>query len=297
MTLTIRRVAPVLVALAAAAVCGAAGAQSAEYYRHLDAATRNAGSDPFFTGTLRTQWCYTAENSGAPPDLQDRALEPLTQIFDDMWFVGPRWVSQYIIKTSGGMFLIDTLNNDTEAQTITVPALQQLGLNAGVPLLGALPTHGHRDHHGGGAYLQTNFGIPIYLGSGDEANKPFVVTPLDSANLAPQILPLPDRNLTLLSTPGHTPGTFSGVIPVHQDGVQYKLAFWGGTGMPNNVPAALQYLDGTERLYALARDQGAIGEQPLDPRLELTSRGRGDEAVRLHAVFPGPGSRRPLHPH
>ena len=252
-------------AFVAAAACTLTGAQTSEYQRHLDAATLNAGKDPFFTGTLRPQWCWSAEHPTAPPELQDRALEPLTQIFDDLWYVGPRWVGQYIIKTSGGLFLIDTLNNTGEAQSITVPALQTLGLGANLPLLGAMPTHGHGDHFGGAAYLQTTYGIPIYLGSADAAGKPFVVTPLNSANLQPQSLQLPDRTLTLLSTPGHTPGTFSGVVPVRQDGNAYKLAFWGGTGMPTTLAPARQYLDGAERLYALARDQNVDGTMHTHP--------------------------------
>jgi len=234
--------------------------QNAESQKHLDAATANAGSDPLFVQTLRRQWCYTAENAGVPVELADHTIMPLTQIFDDVWFVGPRWVSQYIFKTDKGFFLIDTLNNAGEAQTITVPALQQLGMTPAFPLLAAMPTHGHPDHFGGASYLQTTFGIPVYLGSADAANKPFTVTPLDSTNLAPQSLAIPGNFvLTLLSTPGHTPGTFSGVIPVHHKGVVHKVSYWGGTAMPGTVAAARQYLDGAERLYALSEAVGSEG--------------------------------------
>ena len=114
-----------------------------------------------------------------------------------------------------------------------------------------MPTHGHGDHHGGGAYLQQNFGIPIYLGSADQANKPFVVTAIPSGNLQPQDWTFGTLHTTLLSTPGHTPGTMSGVVPVTLSGKQYSMAFWGGTSMPNSIAAANQYLDGSERLYRL----------------------------------------------
>lgn len=233
---------------------------------HLDAATRNAGTDPLFTTTLRTQWCYSAENTTSPPELSDRTVVPLTQIFDDVWFTGLRTVGQYIIKTSSGFFLIDTLNNATEARTMTVPALQQLGMNTSMPLLGALPTHGHADHYGGAQYLQTTYGIPVYLGSGDQRNKTFVVTPIDSGNLAPQSLDIAGGlQLTLLSTPGHTPGTLSGIVPVHEGGTEYKLAFWGAAGMPSSLTQARQYLDGAERFYNLAKTAGADGTMHTHP--------------------------------
>jgi glyoxylase-like metal-dependent hydrolase (beta-lactamase superfamily II) len=260
------RIARTVAATAALTAATMAWAQQTQYQIHVEAATRNAGSDPFFQTTLRKQWCFTAENTGFPPELGDRRLVPLTQIFDDMWFTGLRTVGQYIIKSSNGFFLIDTLNNASEAGSITVPALTQLGMSLQLPLTGAMPTHGHGDHHGGGAYLQQLFGIPIYLGSRDAANKPFVVTPVNSDTLAPQPFAVaPERTLTLLSTPGHTPGTMSGVVPVKNYGRDHKLAFWGGTAMPNSIDPALQYLDGSERLYWLAKSEGADGTMHTHP--------------------------------
>ena len=85
------------------------------------------------------------------------------------------------------------------------------------------------------------------------------ILPLDSTLMTPQTFTIDGKTLTLLSTPGHTPGTFSGVVPVTQAGKSYKLAFWGGTGMPNVLADAQQYLDGTERLWALAKAQDVDG--------------------------------------
>lgn len=265
-----------LALVAAAAGSVFASAQTSQYQTHLDAATRNAGTDPFFVETLRREWCWSAENTGFPPGLADTRIVPPTQIFDDVWFVGPRWVGQYVFKTRSGFFLLDTLNNAGEVQAITLPALQQLGWSSALPILAAMPTHGHGDHHGGVQYLWENFGVPTYLGSGDvllvrtSPRQPIPASvplrPLDSTVLTPQRLSIaPDLELTLLSTPGHTPGTFSGIVPVHQHGRKHHIAFWGGTGMPNTAAQARQYLDGTERLYALSAQMGIDGTLHTHP--------------------------------
>ncbi len=244
-------------------------AGTTEYQRHLDAATANAGTE--FAGEQRKQWCWSVENPGPPPDLANTTVVPITRIFDDVYFTGFRWVGQYIFKTNQGLFLLDTLSNATDPQTITEPQLQSAGLDPAT-IFAAMPTHGHADHYGGAGYLQATYRIPIYLGSDDKAvgktpttfpgnvaSQPFVVTPLSSDDLAPQSVLVGDLPLTLLSTPGHTPGTFSGVIPVKYNGQPYKVVFWGGTGTPNTAPLAKQYLDGTERLYQLARSEKADG--------------------------------------
>lgn len=234
-----------------------------QFQLHLADATANAGTEPLFANTLRTQWCYNAEHPTSPPELQDKAVVPITKIFDDVYYTGFRNVGQYVFKTNQGLFLLDTLNNSADAQNVTEPQLSSAGLDPAT-IFAAMPTHGHGDHFGGAGYLQGKYRIPIYLGSADKgvgatATPPFIVTPLSSDNLQPQPLVVGDLPLTLLSTPGHTPGTFSGIIPVKHQGKAYKVAFWGGTALASTEAAARQYLDGTERLYKLAQQQAIDG--------------------------------------
>jgi glyoxylase-like metal-dependent hydrolase (beta-lactamase superfamily II) len=234
-----------------------------QFQLHLADATANAGTDPLFVNTLRPQWCYNAEHTTTPPELQDRTVVPITKVFDDVYYTGYRWVGQYVFKTNQGLFLLDTLNNTADVQNVTEPQLASIGLDSAT-IFAALPTHGHGDHFGGAGYLQSKYRTPIYLGSADKgvgatANPPFIVTPVSSDNLQPQPLVVGDLQMTLLSTPGHTPGTLSGVIPVKHNGVAYKVAFWGGTALAGTEAAARQYLDGTERLYKLSQQQAIDG--------------------------------------
>ena len=43
-----------------------------------------------------------------------RTTYPLTQIFDDVWFVGNHYVGQYLIKTADGLVQVDSGNNAGE---------------------------------------------------------------------------------------------------------------------------------------------------------------------------------------
>lgn len=244
-------------------------ADVSEYQRHLDTATANAGIE--FAGEQRRQWCYSVENAGAPPELQNTTVVPMTRLFDNLHFTGRRWVGQFVLTTANGYFLLDGLNSTADAQQITVPALTAAGFDP-AQLKGILPTHGHGDHYNGAKYMQDTYGGPVYIGSADAAaltaanarnatafSGSITTTSLDSTILTPQTLTIDGTTLTLLSTPGHTPGTFSGILPARLGATTYKLVFWGGTGTPNTLPLARQYLDGAERLYQLARAENAIG--------------------------------------
>lgn len=244
-------------------------AGTSEYQRHLDAATANAGTE--FAGEQRRQWCYSVENAGAPPDLQNTTVVPMTKIFDNLYFGGRRWVGQYVLKTPTGYFLLDALNSTADATDITVPGLTAMGIDPAT-LKGIMPTHGHGDHYNGAKYMQDTYGGPVYIGADDAValtvanprnatafSGSIVTTALPNGVLTPQTITVDGLTLTVLSTPGHTVGTVSGILPAVSGGRTYKLVFWGGTGTPNTLPLAKQYLDGSERLYLLAKSENVDG--------------------------------------
>jgi glyoxylase-like metal-dependent hydrolase (beta-lactamase superfamily II) len=269
------------VALAMAATTSAATAQvvsnqppMTELQKHLEAATRNAGDDLLLFETWRRYYCMYPEDNQALRNAvrNDGVPVPLTQIFDDVWYVGTRYIGNYIFKSSAGFMLLDTMNRASDMTSFTVPALQQLGMGPNMPLAGVYITHGHGDHDGGAAYLQQQFGMPILLGSADAAGKPYAATFVNSANLAPQPFTLAGRNLTLLSTPGHTAGSVTAVIPVRDNGKDVNVVVVGGSAMPTNIAGARSYLDGVERTYALARQMNAVGSMHPHPAFDGSAR-------------------------
>ncbi|RQR23740.1 MBL fold metallo-hydrolase [Burkholderia sp. Bp9142] len=241
-----------------------------ETQRHLALATANAGNSSnvsdapaggsaalYDPTSIRPQWCWGAENTSSPPGLSDGTVVAPVKMFDNLWAFGYRNVLQYAFKADNGKaFLIDTLNNSSDAQSITVPGLTAMGLS-GSALEGALVTHGHPDHYGGAGYLQTTYGTPTYMGSADasvgQSSVPkFTVTSIDSSNLQPQQKDFGSLSMTLLSTPGHTAGTVSAIVSARISNTTYQLAILGGAGFPSTLSLAQQYQDSVERMYSLA---------------------------------------------
>ena len=229
---------------------------------HRDAATRNVGGDTFMAQNARAFYCNLPDDNNAIV-LAARATNsirvPLTQIFDDVWIVGSRYVAQYIIKTPDGFVMVDGGNNASEVETYNLPALRSLGLSASYPLKEVFLTHGHGDHDGGAQWLLNILGARSWLGSADAANKSYQPKLIDSTNLSPQQISVGGKTFTMLATPGHTPGSTSAVLTVKDNGRDVRVLINGGQSMTNSAPAVAQYLDSIERTYTLAKEQNVEG--------------------------------------
>lgn len=237
---------------------------SAETQRHLKASVKNSGGDVEIYNNWRTYMCSEPEDSNVFDrwSAERRTFQvPLVQLFDDLWYVGTMYVGQFILKTpTGGFILIDTLNNSAEADAYTVPALQELGLTSPDQLIAILLTHGHGDHDGGAKRLRELFpNVQIYIGSGDAGPKTYSPISIPSAVATPQEMNIGGVPIVAQSAPGHTPGMMYFIVPVHQDGKEYKLFQGGRNGAPGSAAAARQFKEGFERAYRLIQQYNAVG--------------------------------------
>jgi metallo-beta-lactamase class B len=106
----------------------------------------------------------------------------------------------------------------------------------------------------------------------------------DGAIADGQQLTVGDTTVTFYLTPGHTPGCLSAIIPVTDGGTTYRLAFWGGTALPDDLPAKHDYRRSVERFMAIlesARVDGILTAHPfvdgtLDRLAALRQRGPGN---------------------
>lgn len=226
---------------------------------HRDAATRNVGNDDFMMKYARAFYCNLPDNNNGivvAARATNSIRVPLTQIFDNVWFVGTRYVGQYMIKTDKGIVQVDAGNNAAEMQNYNLPALQSLGLSPSYPLKAVFLTHGHGDHDGGAMYLRDNLNPEFFLGSGDNSlssPKPYSPTPIDSSDLSMRQLSIGGMPFTVLPTPGHTPGSTSAVLTVRDGGKERKVLINGGQSMTSSIPQVAQYLGSIERTYAMAK--------------------------------------------
>jgi len=218
-------------------------ANEAAVAQHLSAARKIAGADLFPDMAHRCIMSpvYPVRVRGIQ---FDGKITP-TKVFDQLYSVGQNAVSAYVLKTSAGLILFDTLDNGDEAKALLVPNMEAMGLDPR-QLKYIVITHGHGDHYGGADWLQRTYGAMVIASANDwdmmekrSANGPFkdLVAPRRDIVMADgDTLTLGDTSIRFYVTPGHTPGTLSAIFPVTDRGQRHIVGFNGGTGGGRDKP-------------------------------------------------------------
>ena len=187
-------------------------------------------------------------------DINFQALEPY-QIFDNLYFVGIKAVASYVIKTSDGLILIDTLDGFEGFTDQLLANIRQVGLNP-ANIKYVLILQSHRDHYGGARELQSHINAVFGSGKEDweviEANLGDQAPRQDMVLVDGASLTLGDTTLHFEHTPGHTPGTTSVQFSVFDGGREHKAYFHGGSALRTDEPAAIQrFIDDLERIRTI----------------------------------------------
>src|SRR5579864_1189162 len=230
---------------------------------HMTAARNAAGFD--FTGTL-ARLCVAPPfvsgirdvAPGKPPARETWFTEP-AKVFDNLYFVGSKIHSSWALTTSDGIILIDTLFTYNSEEEI-VGGLKKLGLDP-AKVKYVIISHAHGDHVGGAKMMQDRFGSHIVMGGPDwdsieksvngyPEGKPKRDIVADDG----QKITLGDTSVTIVTTPGHTPGTLSMIFPVKDHGQTLYVAYAGGTAFnfPSTVPNYDIYIRSQKKLAAAA---------------------------------------------
>jgi metallo-beta-lactamase class B len=147
-------------------------------------------------------------------------------------FVGGKLHSAWLLQTSSGYILLDTIYSYNSEELI-VGGMQRLGLNPR-DIRYVVISHAHGDHIGGAELLQ-EFGAQVVLDPTDWdtiARYPKRYTgmsphrDIDAYDGMP--LTLGDTTVTLWQTPGHTPGTLSYTFTVFDHGRPLNVVYSGG---------------------------------------------------------------------
>lgn len=181
-------------------------AASAEAQAIVANAKRIAGAD---LASEVNRFCTWNATAVVPPGNSPE----MVQVFDNVWYATTGSVGAWVIRTSAGIILWDTLNSEDEAKNIIEAGMRRFNLNPAdirVIVIG----HYHNDHTGGLEYFQRMYNPTIYMGKLDwdvmMNMTPRVRRGLDVRD--GQKLTLGDTTITLFLLPGHTPGSVSGIF-------------------------------------------------------------------------------------
>jgi metallo-beta-lactamase class B len=264
---------------------------------HLAAAKRATGVE--WRGLLGAL-CVSPANapprdvapSPPPPDRAKWYMEP-AKVFDDLYFVGTKDRSAWVLPTSEGIILIDT-TFEYESEDVIAGGIKKLGFDpASVKYV--IISHAHSGEVGGAKLMQDRFGSRIVIGAGDwdtiekSVNQfPKGKPRRDIAVTERQDITLGGRRVTILPMPGHTAGTLSMLFEVKDNGRPLTVAFSGGTesNFVNDVPHFDTYIDSARKFASAAAAAGAT--------VLMTNQSEFDSAAtRIRLI----AARRPGEPH
>ena len=235
------------------------------------------------------------------------SVPPPAQVFDNLFFVGSRSVSSWLLGTEDGYILIDAMNSDEEARSIIEAGIVSLGLDP-AQIRYLLITHAHGDHFGGYKYISDTHAPRIVMSEDDWdlasrlAEHPrFGLPPArDLAVTDGDQLTAGTTTLDIRVTPGHTPGTISPIFTVYDNGTPHRAMLWGGTGFnfgPNHEQMSA-YAASASRMKQLAIEENvqvfisnhARRDGSLEKIAMLAERGADDphpfvEGEELFGVF------------
>ena len=236
---------------------------------HLIAARTAAGFD--FPGTL-ARLCVAPEPvpntvrdvAPAPALARDTWFAEPAKVFDNLYFVGSKIHSSWALTTTEGIILIDTLFTYNSEEEI-VGGLKKLGLDP-AKVKYVIITHAHSDHVGGAKMMQDRFGSRIVMGGPDWDSieksvngYPQGKPKRDIVAVDGQKVTLGDTAVTIITTPGHTPGTLSMLFTVKDNGKPINVAYSGGTAFnfPSTVPNFDTYISSQSKMRDAAASSNA----------------------------------------
>jgi len=253
---------------------------------HVRAARASAGAD--WSGVADF---FCVEGAATTPSTDHPLIEP-TRIFDNLYAIGRTSTVVYAITTSDGIVLIDSGYAGQE-ESVLLTGLAELGLDPN-NIEYVVIAHGHADHYGGAARLQSQYGARIVASSEDwdlmEQAARSGDTPAqpgrDVEAQDGQPIPLGETSITPVLIPGHTPGSLGLIFPVQDGDDTHVAALFGGTILlSGRIPdeGLEQYAQSLQKFGAAAAELGVDVELQNHPLFD----GMPEKLAQLGARQPG----------
>ena len=189
------------------------------------------------------------------------------QVFDNLYYVGARWVSAWLLVSDQGLILFDALYGDLT--DIAINGIRELGFDPD-DIRYVIVSHAHYDHIGGARRLQEEFGSVVMMTEADwnMTTEPAVYqeypTPIRHLSVSDgSTLNLGRTRLRFIQTPGHTPGVLSTRFTVYDNGYPHEAFLFGGAGLNfSGVERTEIYINSIERLMQMENIEVNIPNHP-----------------------------------
>jgi metallo-beta-lactamase class B len=258
----------------------------------------NLRSRVFAAGQTATEPLSKTYRVTRADDVEFQKIEPF-KVFDNLYYVGPGYVSVWLLTTPEGNVLFDSAQEPYV--DFVINNIRKVGADL-KSIRYIILSHGHLDHFGGAAKIQDASGARVAAadedwnmieqvgsGPGRAGGSPPRVPKRDMVVKEGDTLTLGGQMLKFHLTPGHTPGvvTTEG-ITVYDGGTPYKAIVWGGAGYRGGLAEAEQSLQSANKvaqiqgvqvnlqIHSGAEENGYPGGGVLERALILKSRKPGD---------------------
>ena len=186
---------------------------------------------------------------------EEQKVEPF-QVFDNLYYVGAKWVAAWLLETDQGLILFDSLYGDLT--DLVIDGIRELGFDPD-DVRYIIITHAHYDHIGGARRFQEEFGSVVMMTEADwqmtEEDPIYRKYPKPIRHLSVSdgsTLNLGRIRLRFMVTPGHTPGVLSTRFTVYDQGYPHVAFMFGGVGLNfSGVERTESYINSVERLQQL----------------------------------------------
>ena len=178
------------------------------------------------------------------------------QVFDNLYYVGAKWVAAWLLETDQGLILFDTLYGDLT--DLVIDGIRELGFEPD-DVRYVIVTHAHYDHIGGARRFQEEFGSVVMMSEADwqmtEEDAVYRNYPKPIRHLSVSdgsTLNLGRVRLRFMVTPGHTSGVLSTRFTVYDQGYPHVAFMFGGVGLNfSGVQRTEAYINSVTRLQQL----------------------------------------------
>jgi metallo-beta-lactamase class B len=219
------------------------------------------------------------------------------KLFDNLYYVGPGFVSAWIVPTRDGLIMLDTAQEPYVDHVID--SIKKAGFDP-KDIKYIVLSHGHLDHVGGAARLQEISGARVVALAEDwDLIEKIAVTPPRNGGPPPRMpkrdmvvkegdtLTLGGETLKFYKHPGHTAGSLSAEFTVYDNGTPHKAFMFGGPGPRGGILGATQFQQSVDRVAQIPGIEVAVNVHSWLSSYPYPNGGILERAIKLKARKPG----------